>query len=393
MVKMTKKGQNALPVILLAMAGLMLFYLIMVHPMERAKILEPINGELVEEAEGLIFSSGRIVEVGQATGETVFGYNMGNVYVAYPVVERTLSSTQINPSASIFRNDVNIFNVDIDTENTKEVVLILNTTEIRGSPSISVFINETRIFEQRLSLGETEVTIPARLLEEDKSIKLSFNHDGYFWSRPSAEIELEIVRAYYSAEKPTETRIIPLSEGNIMGTEIHLSFFVEEAIPEGEFIVKINDVILHSETFESEGVIILKERIDDSGIKVGDNRFVFEADRGGVYNLTNFRMEFIAADTPPSQHVYSFNIEKEDLESFEDIVLGIKINRIIKPGYVSVQIGTDGPIHYLSQEELVAGSWSYITLNRYYLRELDNKITVSSPTGRYRLDGFMVFLR
>ncbi len=397
---MSKKAQYALPIILVSMIGLMLIYLIMVHPAERAELLPPVGipeeDRLMEEVGGKksLFSSGEFVEIGHATGEIVFDYELEDAYVNYPIKERVLDSMQINPRTSILRSDSQTLLIrNIDIENTNDLSLRLNVTDLKGSQKIEVSINETIVFYENIEIGEMEITIPKNLLEEGNEVVLTFNHRGYFWSRDYSNIQIDIVQAYYSAEKPTESKTIPLSRSNLVGSEIRLSFFPTEAIEEGELIVKINDRIIFSERIEENELIIISEKLYESGLRVGQNEIVFEADKGGVYNLTDIKLQFVAARTPVSEHVYSFDIERKDLETWDDIVLGVRTNRIIQPGYISIQVGVDGPTYYLSQEELVAGSWSYLTLEKHHLTEWGNMITVGSPTGRYRIDGFIVFLR
>ena len=398
---MAKKSQYAVTVILIGMIVLFAIYTILAYPEERARMLNisipnetNITTSPLGEGTTLIFSSGEIAEIGRSSGESVFSFNLDNFYVAYPIKEKTLDSKDITLKASILKSESSYFDANnLNLENTKDVVLRLNITSISGNPTLTILLNTSKIFERRITqIGELNVIIPKGYLHENNPITLKLKHNGVFWASNSLSSSVKVIQNYYNPENPTAEQVVTLGQSNIKGNELRISLTPTKAIPNGDIIIKVNDKILFSGKLEENKTFAISKRLDDCGIHVGENTISFEADKGGVYNLTNVKLEFVAVSTPAANKVYSFDVPSNYLNSTNDIILGIRVDKIIKPGYINARLN-DGPTYYFENSDLASGAWSYTVLDKAYLNELGNKITVDSTNGRYRVTGLVVIAK
>ncbi|MCD6575545.1 MAG: hypothetical protein J7K73_00085 [Nanoarchaeota archaeon] len=401
--KMAKKAQYAATLILIGMAALFIIYTILAYPEEKARILNvtipnQTSAQITESPLGegtyLIFSSGEISEIGRSSGETVFSFSLPDVYVAYPVEEKILDEKDISLKASILKGSTSYFAADnLNLENTKEVTISINVTYLEGNPNLIVMLNNSKIFENTITkTGMVTIHIPKVYLKENNPIALKLTHNGAFWTTNVLAANVKIIQAYYNPKQTVDEKYVTLGQTNIKGNELKISFIPLKVVGDGDLIVKLNGKIIFSGKVEEKELFSITERLDESGVKVGDNTITFEADKGGVYNLTFVKFEFVAVSTPATNKVYAFDIPKEYLSSNE-IILGIRVDKIIKPGYIYAKIGDDGPLYYFENSDLASGAWSYTVLDKTYLKELGNKITLDSPNGRYRVTGLVIIAK
>ncbi len=400
--KMAKKAQYAATIILIGMAALFVIYTILAYPEEKARILNitipnetNISTSPLGEGTSLIFSSGEISEIGRSSGETVFSFGMPNAYVAYPVDEKIIDDSNISLRASVLKGSISYFSADnINLENTKDVLIKLNITQLSGNPKLIVFLNGSSIFENTITnTGEINIRVSKTLLGENNPITLKVEHNGAFWTTNTLNANVKIVQEYYNPINVIDEKYISLGQTNIKGNELSISFMPTKAISDGDLIVKVNGKIIFSGKVEEGKIFTITQRFDESNIKVGDNTITFEADKGGVYNLTNVKFEFVAVTTPATNKIYSFDIPNKYLTSQNEIILGLKVDKIIKPGYIYAKLGDKGPIYYFEDSDLASGAWSYAVLDKTYLKELGNKLIVDSPNGRYRLTGLVIIAK
>jgi hypothetical protein len=398
--KMAKKGQYAATMILLGMLVLFIVYVFLAYPEEKARVLNisvpnetknQISSSPLGEGTTLLFSSGEISEIGRSSGETVFSFSLGNIYVSYPTKEKILSQQELMLRTNIFKKDTSLLSANnINLENTKDVIIKLNITFLKGTPIISLFLNGSKIFErQLLNNGEINVIIPKNYLNIDNPIELKLSHKGAFWTTQEAQVYVTIVQEYYYPENPSAEKVLPLGQSNMKGNEFRLSFVPKEVKQDGDITIKVNDKKVYTGTLENNSPFTISKRLEDSGIKVGNNIISFETAKGGVYNLTDAKVEFVAVSTPATKKIYTFDISKDYLNTSKKIIIGIKVDRIIKPGYIYVKIN-DGPSYYFSNDDLASGAWVYTEINKTHLKELSNRAIVDSPNGRYRLTGFAI---
>lgn len=397
---MAKKAQYAVPAILITTIVLLIIYLVLVNASERAKFLGievPNETNVTKSPLGgstkVIFSSGEVAEIGKSSGESVFEFKMDDVYLSYPAKEKILDSRDIQLRANVISSDSSYFAANnLNLENTKEIILRFNITSVKGSPYLVVYLNNSKILEKAVGVGLLNVRIPISLLKQENPINVELKHKGAFWSSSSIEAKVELVQVFYDPEFTQVNRYVSLGQTNLGGNEVRISFTPTEVVPEGQLIIKINNKTIFKGEVSAWQAFSTSVRFDDSNIHLGENTITFETEKGGVYNLTDVKIEFVAVATPSAKKVYSFDIPKEDLESGKDIILAIRVSKVIKPGYIYAKIGNNGPMYYFNHEDVVSGAWAYVKLDKEYLSEFGNNIILYSPTGRYRLSGFMIIL-
>ena len=361
----SKKGQYAVPVILIGTAALFLFYLIMVYPSEKAKILgsdiifneseEKITESPLGKNTTLIFSSGELSEVGRTAGQTVFDFPLKGAVVEYPAIPKTLDSIEgVIMKASVFTSDVQQFAAsNINLENTKEVVVHMVVSEAKGTPKIVIFLNETKIYEKSAAPGEYNIRIkPGLLKETDNPIFVKVQSAGFsVIQQDSVTFErISIDQYYYDFTKAVTTpQTLNIQQSNYRGSTAQIKFGVADSITTGDLIIKIGQPgmtkkIVWSGSPQANQTVIALFPLEN--IMIGDNEIVFEAEKDGAYKIENVSIQFIAEATPAASKTYSFDVEQEDLYTSHKIILGIKVDRIIEPGYLFFTIAPSATSYY-----------------------------------------------
>jgi hypothetical protein len=400
-----KRGQSgfAMPVILIGFAFLFIIYLLMVYPSEREKLLgfESEGQEITESPLGgtteLIFSSGETFEVGRTMGQTVFNFGLKNFSVSYAPIAKKLDSAEgVMMSASLLSAGIQAFNANnLNLETTKEIVLKLDVKKVTGSPKIVIILNESRIYEKDAAAGELTIHISKNLLTENNQIFVKVEHSGgAFWETQSVEFNSIILDQMYYDPYGTrqDSQTVVIGENNYQGNQMNLKFFVDSADNNGDLLIKVNDKIIWSGNPTSNHTITASVELDKSGIAIGNNNIVFEADKDGSYTIKNVTLQFIAESTPPARKTYSFDITSAQLHSGRQILFGVKVNRIIEPGSLYFQIAPSATSYYFPAEDVASGAWSYTKLDASKLKEFGNKITVDSVNGRFSISGFVIIL-
>ena len=162
-IPLTKRGQDrgyAVPLILLGFLGVFLLYIILVYPSERAKLLN-IETETEEDVSPLgegteiLYTSGESFEVGRAIGQEVFNWKLNSAYVSHTAVPKTLDSIANRVmSGTLLSSDTESFSANnLNIANTKEIVVKLDITSVRGNPKIQIVLNQTLIYEKDAAAG------------------------------------------------------------------------------------------------------------------------------------------------------------------------------------------------------------------------------------------------
>lgn len=404
-----KKAQGtgyAVPVILLGFLGLFLIYIILVYPSERAKLLtlddwktDELKSPLGEDT-SIIYSSAETFEVGRSIGQEVFSWKLSDVSVSHAAVPKTVDSISNRMMyATLVTSDTHNFNANnLNLDNTKEVAIKMNIAEVKGNPKIQILLNKTLVYEKTAVPGEMTIKLqPGLLNEAENPIHVRVKHQGAaIWSRQSINFDsINIEQYYYDPTNSVSSQTLIIPQNKYQGSRVIFEFNITNAVTDGELKINIQKPGSQKTTVWS-GLTepgIISASVDISKIGVGDNIIQFEADKGGAYTIAAPKIKFIAEAQPPATKVYSFDIDRDDLYSGGMFVLGIKVNRIIEPGSLFFKVGTSDVSYYFPSEELASGTWSYVPISTYKLKDLGNKITLDSVNGRFNIDGFMIILK
>ena len=404
----SKRGQDrgyAVPLILLGFLGMFLLYIILVYPSERAKLLgteseteidvSPLGGD-----SEVLYTSGEKIEVGRAIGQEVFTWRMNPAEVSHAAVPKTLDSTANRVmSGSLISSDTEAFSANnINIDNTKEVVVSLNIDSVKGNPNIQIILNKTLIYDKAAEKGEMKIRIQSGLLNSvSNPIYVKVTHQGpFFWSTQSVNFNsIKIDQYYYEPSNAVNSQKVILGENNYKGSRVNMVLNVTKAITDGDLTISIQKqggekTVVWSGAPE-KGIITAS--FDISAIGLGENTISLEAEKGGEYAVASMTLKFFAESQPPAMKTYSFDIEGEKLFSGRQILLGVKVDRIIEPGELFFTVGASPLSYYLPSGELASGTWSYAALDKGKLRELGNKIILDSISGRFSISGLMVILR
>ncbi|HDQ59981.1 MAG TPA: hypothetical protein ENN30_02195 [Candidatus Woesearchaeota archaeon] len=400
--RLSKRGQYAVPFILLAVIAVFILYIILVYPEERQEMLMGPISDIEESPLGegtkLIFSSGQTNEIGRATsGNIVFSFALPSMSVSYPIEEKTIALVHdAKISSSIFTAGTQELEAsNLNLENTKDVILYLNISDVKGNPSLFVYLNDTLVYQSTPSKGSMTITFEPGALQPDRNpIIIRVEHNGMdFWAKHTISFsEINLKQRYYNPSEVSSKEYVPISESNYVGNTFKLFFTPTNAVTDGDLILKINNKAVWSGKPIANQTNAITLRLEDSNIKIGTNEIAFEADRGGEYKLTKIIMDFVSGAAPMATKTYSFDIPREDIESGRNIIIGIRVDRIIDPGSLYFTIDPYSTSYYFDAKAVASGAWSYAEIPQNKLSQFGNKITLSSPDGRFRITGFVVVL-
>ena len=403
-----KRGQDrgyAVPLLLLGFLGAFLLYIILVYPSERAKLLN-IETETEEDVSPLgegteiLYTSGESFEVGRAIGQEVFNWKLNSAYVSHTAVPKTLDSIANRVmSGTLLSSDTESFSANnLNLANTKEIVVKLDITSVRGNPKIQIVLNQTLIYEKDAAAGEMNIRIQPGLLNEiNNPIYVKVKHQGpAFWTVQSVNFNsINVDQYYYDPTNSVVAQNIVIAENNYKGNRVNIIFNITGAVTDGDLNIAVQKpgsqkIVVWSGAPEL-GIATASFDIDQIG--VGENTISFESKKGGEYSVSNVVLKFFAEAQPPATKTYSFDIDRDKLYSGRQILLGIKVDRIIEPGALFFTMGASPLSYYFPSGDIASGAWSYVALDKGKLKDLGNKIMLDSVNGRFAISGLMVILR
>ncbi|MCW1309824.1 MAG: hypothetical protein QXP04_03960, partial [Candidatus Nanoarchaeia archaeon] len=319
--------------------------------------------------------------IGGSQGQRIGSYSIGDVYLSYPLVQLLIDASKTTLYSNIISSGSKSFNIlNLNSTNTKEVVLEITLNKKEGIPKIKAIMGENVIFDKAISEGETEkVVIPANMLTGNDTINVICSFQGfYFWTTQSCDLSISIYQMKYKQENAIDLRTLVLTRDNLRATILRLN--IGEARGDGTAKIDINGKPIYtgklSSNFTMEsGTIAL-------GLVEGANTLSFIAQEGTVYSLSNIKIEFYLPEVSRVERTYSFNVPKDVLESNTTIVkLMVNVKRINVPGMLDF---TFMPGH-VTYERSVGEGFNHFVINKKDLANLGNTIRISSPNGEFEI--------
>ncbi len=345
-----KKAQaaGAAAVLLAIVMAMMIGYVLVVEPEERALLL----GEDYD-------SSSDGSDAGEVSGEVLLEENPGDIeYLSQDEIEHTLASVNIFTSTeseslaekesmyiknSMFSEEKGTMTLVLDDVGlTSGVILSLRVGDTTGG-RLKVNFNGESLYDGSASSGDNlNLNVPDHLLEEQNSVEFKVSSPGAkFWT--SNEVTLEniiIVGELKNLDSQRASGSFQISETEYDNLE-KLTFYFQPDCASGEdalLTVWLNSEEIYSATpscsVQMDPIELGLEMVD-----IGQNTLEFYTDEGD-YTVYGVKVvsELVDVDYP----TYYFSLALEDFEEVEDddkqieVTLNFADDGDSKTGYVSV---------------------------------------------------------
>jgi hypothetical protein len=318
-----KRGQAAGAAVLVAIiAAMILVFIVLVNPEERADILDGDtsgSGSGAEEIEGararvnlLTESPGRIDFL--AHNEIEHPLPTVNIFTKTES-EIIVEKNSVYSARSVFSEEKDNFKFNLDSlERTENILLAFGVREVQGR--LIVTLNGESIFNDEVAIGNpAPIKLPKNLLARQNELIFAISSPGVaFWATNKAVIEnLKVVADVTEVEAQTSSHIFLVSETEMNNLEkVILKFQPDCKFDEvGMLKVTVNDNELYRAVPDCDLGFVPIE-FSPKVVHAGENKIVFFTERG-TYLLSHVVIESKLAkvDYP----TYYFDLSHEQYEA------------------------------------------------------------------------------
>ncbi len=363
------KGGFAAAFIMAAVIGMFFFYMIMVYPSTREKLLRPNVSNATQPEINGIFKDMNTYYVGGGKSRVNFEYNLGNVSVGYPLEEINVGNYSFSMSSTIFTHDNREYKL-IPSNDTKDFKLVIDVKKINGK--LDVYSGNTLLKEIK-GVGIYSILT-------NGSVKLVFSHVGYaFWEKQVANVNLVIYDERYVNEGNTYSKDILIN--NPVGEFLGIKFNVTER-QKGKLDIYFNNKLLYSGIPNEE----MKIQVPFDQVKIySKNSLKIVAERGADYTLSNFTIYLFSGASPTLDKVYYIN------EINQSVKIGVK-TRILAPGILSISLLPKKTVYFINKGMVINNDWNWFNVDANMMNGT-RAIRVYSPDGKFEIDGFVIVPR
>ncbi len=328
-----KRAQAAgAAILLIIIVGLLIGFIILVSPQERAEILgenfssSSSDGDIEEaftEENLLTVTPGRIDYLSQR--EIEHPLPVANIYTrteAEVIDERNV----IYAKKGVFSEEIGTFQFSIrNLENTEKVLLNFNVLDSQGR--LVITLNDVDVFDAEVGLGNIQpIVLSENLLREENVLVFSVSSPGVaFWATNEISLqEVKIVGDVTSVEAQSSKSIFLVSETEWDNLQKVILKFQPDCIYNdvGKLSVKINGNEIYNGVPDCDLSMVPIE-FSPSLVYQGENEIVFYTEKGN-YLLSHIQIisELKEVDFP----TYYFELTNEQFEDVYDENLRLRLN-------------------------------------------------------------------
>lgn len=340
------KAQYAVPVIIIALIVAMLWYLIMVYPEERTRLL---FGNITDEENGTspitaLYSISNVGEIRAPSGVKVMEFGPFSFDVAYPAKESVVESADnfLLASNIILPGSKTFYVNDVNLNDTQGLTLKFMVSSIVGASKISVAVNNKQIYSAQASAGPVSIQIPSnQLLENNKIDVQNFFTGLLFWETQSISIaNLTLSKAIYSADKPLASQMFmldsPINRGNV-----NVKFFAFSATNAGNLNIKINNYTAYSGKPEKGNWYTASAKLSDLGLTLAENDIGVSVDKGGVYSINSLAVGIYTENLAPKSYVTDTFSIPGGIVGTNRVQIRFNITNVYIPGEITFLLSTN----------------------------------------------------
>lgn len=376
-----RRGQSAVPTILLTVMALIIWYVLWIYPQQRYELLfgedETIPEQ--EETESVLFTT-TVGEVGQSSGELLQTQTFKNLTVSYPLtLSRVAGYNSLVMSSSLLASENKV--ISLSQEGGKSYTLELNTNSIIGSPNIKVSLNNTILYHaEALSNSKTTIEISdSNINNYGEVLRITCEFNGVqVWT--TQECGFDSITLYENVFVPmdlSDSEVFYLNPEAENAGLIDLSF---NTIQANNYPVNllINDESVYSGKFSNNETVMLSLEGENIFL-TSDNNITLIAQQGARYSLSNMSMSFYSIPSGMAAKYVVFNLEDDVLDDRDSLSFEYEVTGIVEPGGLIFEILNTDSVYVVDYEELMLGS-NELIVESSDLEETNN-LKIYSGTG------------
>src|SRR3989338_9544281 len=290
----TKRGQSAAgaAVLIAIIAALIVGFVILIPPQERAKLLdEGITNDSstvpgIVEKKLLAVSPGRIDYLSER--EVEHPIPVVNIYArteAKILAEKNLAYAK----KGVFSEQTDVLTVVVpDLKHTKNLLLSLEVKEVTGK--LIILVNGDQVFNDQIKAGSmAPITVPQNLLKEQNTIIFAASSPGLaFWRTNEVSLnDIKVVADVTSVESQSSRSVFLVSDTEQKNLQkVVLKFQPSCKFEEvGTLHVSVNGKLIYSSVPDCDLAMVPIEFSPET-LHAGENELVFRTEKGD-YLLTH----------------------------------------------------------------------------------------------------------
>ncbi len=393
---MVKKGQTAVPTILLVALALFIWFLLWIQPQQRYELLygeeEDENGGIVTIPENIFFQEESIGIVGRGTGELLDEQSLPGMSIDYPSTRNSIVNygSQIL-NANLLINEYKNVDLRLASPDSQSYSVEVITTNIRGSPDLRVTLNNTLLHKTSLIPNSRVFINISRENYETLGYNLRIECDfgGYvFWETQKCGFEKISVYEYvYSPIKERTMQNFYLSGEEVNAGVIGLTTNVIESSG-GEFNILFNNKTAWTGSLEQGTGSSLSFNALDYSLSE-ENTVSFKANPGASYTFGNINMSFYSSTTGPAEKYVVFDLSEKILRRSDRLTLEFELTEIFEPGDLKFTIIPTSVTYTKPSNELYTGNIT-MSLSTNDLKTTGNNIKIHSDDGRFKINELII---
>lgn len=330
-----KRGQAAGAAVLLAIiAGLIIMFIILVNPSDRAELLD------LDEDDDTDTSDDEIDEAN--VEENLLTENPGRIdYLSQREIEHSLpvvniytrtdskvvaEKNSIYAKKSLFSEEIGRFTFPVtDLEHAENLLLAFEVKDIAGNLKIS--LNGEEVYNGLPAVGNIPpINLPQHLLQEANELAFMLSSPGIaFWSTNKASLsKVKVVGDITDISAQSSSNIFLVSETEKSNLEkVVLRFQPACKFTEvGPLIITVNGRELYNAVPDCDLEMIPIEFSPDL-VHIGENELVFRATKGTyVLSHVQIKSELEEVDFP----TYYFDLSEEDYQDLQSDDLRLRLS-------------------------------------------------------------------
>jgi len=358
--------------ILFVILGMIIFYALVVSPVERESLL----GTIQYEREAINTTPGEITPIPAATFR--LAHNLADIEANFaPQAIPLILSSQITVKHSALRNQDIKYVIDMNKTNLVAASLEFIVSAKEGDKELIVELNNNIIFSGVLPRGNASIPLPiSQLLEGTNNLRISAASPGFSFSSTAYALQdLNFVEQKYKPEQASATQIFILNQQEAQGiVSAEFIGLARQLAQPAILSLSLNNKPIYSASLYADTAFDL-----DFPISLLNNSNVLKwtVEQGGDYQIAFGQVKTVYTKTPFK--IKSYSVFITDLEAQAKKEGKITCNLEITATEPVTQTLTVQVNTYKLDLRLTEGSLTFDVCP--YLLPGDNLLSVQSATS------------
>ncbi len=387
-----KKGQTAVPAVLLTIMALVVWYVLWIYPEQRYELLfgpqESNESEVDFPVEEDHLYSIFIGEIGKSSGTILQRQEVYNLSVSYPVTRSKVADFgSLILSSNVLLSEHKTVDLSaVDGDINVEMI----SSSVEGTPNVFVKLNSTTVYDSRLlPNSRTSIDIQRRdIVDKGTILQIGCKFQGMniFSIQKCGFSSLVVYKYVYAPLKVSDTEffyLTPEGEGADY-IKMNLDVYSANIYP---INIYINGVNVFSGRL-SAGSTTLTVDADNLNLSYANNLTIV-ADPGAEYGIGKIQLDMQSVPSGLATRYVSAYFDRSVLESNKNFEVNVNVQKIKELGDIVIEFVKSGDKYYIPSTDVVVGD-NKILIPSTSLVEGSNTIRIYSENGRFELGYFTI---